>query len=129
MGLFPVEPPPTPLVAPYAHLDSESVQCIANAARYYQVPELLLHAIVQKEDGRVGQAVRNRNGTYDLGLGQINSSWAAHFAKYGVTVHQLLNDRCTNLYAAGYVLRLNANLLGGDDWFRAAMAYNVGLSG
>src|ERR1700676_426131 len=120
---------PTPLMAPYGHFDRETVQCVANAAQYYAVPELLLHAILQKERGRVGQAVRNRNGTYDLGLAQINTSRLRDFAHYGVRLEQVRDDPCTNLYAAGYVLRLNVNLFGGNDWYRATMAYNVGPHG
>ena len=124
-----LDAPPKPLVAPYGHLDREAVQCVANAAHYYEVPELLLHAILQKENGRVGQEVRNRNGSYDLGLAQINTVWLEHFAKYGVTREQLRDDRCTNLYAMGYVLRTNVNRYGGDDWFRAVIAYNIGPNG
>jgi hypothetical protein len=105
------------------------VQCAANAAHYYEVPELLLHAILQKENGRVGQSVRNRNGTYDLGPAQINTVWLEQFIKFGVTLGHLRDDRCTNLYAAGYVLRTNVNRFGGTDWFRAAIAYNVGPNG
>lgn len=117
---------PTPLVAPYGHIDQETVQCAALAAQRYEVPELLLHAILQKENGRVGQAVRNRNGSDDLGLAQINTIWLKEFSKYGITREHLRDDRCTNLYAAGYVLRTNVNRYGGNDWFRATIAYNVG---
>jgi soluble lytic murein transglycosylase-like protein len=113
-------------MAPYGHIDRETVQCVAKAAQYYEVPELLLHAILQKERGRVGQAVRNRNGTYDLGPAQINTTWLRVFARFGVTLDQVRDDRCTNLYAAGYVLRVNVNHFGGNDWYRATMAYNVG---
>ena len=115
-----------PLMAPYGHLNQEAVQCVANAAQYYQVPELLLHALIQKERGRVGQAVLNGNGSYDLGLAQINTVWAPQFARYGITPEQIRDDPCTNLYAAGYVLRLNVNHFGGSDWYRATMAYHAG---
>jgi soluble lytic murein transglycosylase-like protein len=120
---------PTPLVAPHGYLNQEVVQCVANAAQYYQVPELLLHALLQKERGRVGQAVRDANGSYDLGLAQINTVWASEFARFGITPEQIRDDPCTNLYAAGYVLRLNVNHYGGNDWYRATMAYHAGSSG
>lgn len=120
---------PTPLMTPYGHVDQQMVQCAANAAHYYEVPELLLHAILQKENGRVGQAVRNRNGSQDLGPAQINTVWLTEFAKYGVTREHLRDDPCTNLYAAGYVLRSNVNRFDGNDWFRAIIAYNIGPNG
>jgi soluble lytic murein transglycosylase-like protein len=115
----------TPSLPPYAHVTAEAVQCIADASVRYQAPELLLHAILRKEGGRMGQAVKNKNGSYDLGLAQINTAWVAHFARYGVRIEHLLYDTCTNLHASAYVLRDNANKFQGD-WFKAIVAYNIG---
>lgn len=72
----------------------------------------------------MGQAVKNRNGTYDLGLAQINTSWLEHFARYGITREHLQHDACTNLYASGYILRRNYNLK--HNWTDAIVAYNIG---
>jgi soluble lytic murein transglycosylase-like protein len=114
-----------PSLPAYAHVTEDAVRCVAQASARYEVPELLLHGILMKEGGRMGQAVRNRNGTYDLGLAQINTSWVGHFARYGIRLEHLLYDTCTNLSASAYILKQNYNRLGGD-WFKAIVAYNIG---
>lgn len=115
----------TPSLPAYAHVTTEAVQCIADASVRYQVPELLLHAVMRKENGRMGKASRNKNGTYDVGLSQINTSWVKHFARYGIRLEHLLYDTCTNLQASAYILKDNANKFKGD-WFKAIVAYNIG---
>lgn len=115
----------TAALPPYGHLDETAVQCIAQAAQRYEVPELLLHAIVSKENGRTGQCVKNRNETLDCGLAQINTSWVPHFAKYGIRAEHLTHHACTNLMAAAYVLKRNY-LLKDNDWFKAIVSYNIG---
>lgn len=115
----------TAALPPYGLLDQAAVICMAEAARRYEVPELLLHAIVSKERGQMGQCVKNRNGTLDCGLAQINSSWVPYFAKYGVKAEHLVNNACTNLSAAAYVLKKNY-LIKERDWFKAIVSYNLG---
>lgn len=114
-----------PALPPYAHIDKEAVQCIAQASFRYQVPELLLHAVVSKENGRTGQCSRNRNGSYDCGLAQINTAWAPHFAKQGVPLASLVQDACTNLNASAYILKYNY-LRKNQNWVDAVIAYNLG---
>jgi soluble lytic murein transglycosylase-like protein len=115
----------TPALPPYGHYTAPMMQCVAAAAQRYQVPELLLHALLAKEGGRLHQRSRNQNGTEDLGPAQINSSWLAHFARYGITGEHLLGDFCINVYAAAYVLR-SFQLRKGGDLYQAIVAYNIG---
>ncbi len=115
----------TPSLPPYAHVTQEAVQCIAQASVRYDVPELLLHAIIVKENGRMGQCSKNKNGTYDCGLAQINTAWVPYFAKYGIKLEHLLKDTCTNLQASAYILRSNYNKKNAN-WFNAIVAYNIG---
>ena len=114
-----------PSLPPYAHIDKEAVQCVALASARYEVPELLMHAILMKENGRMGKCSKNKNGTYDCGLAQINTAWTSYFAKQGVRSEHLLGDACTNIHASAYILRSNYNLKNAD-WFKAAIAYNIG---
>ena len=41
------------------------VDCVQLAADRYGLPATVIHAILKVEGGRVGQAVRNRNGSED----------------------------------------------------------------
>jgi soluble lytic murein transglycosylase-like protein len=101
-------------------------QCIASAAVRYQVPELLLHAIVAKEAGRTGHCNRNRNGSLDCGLAQINTVWFSHFARYGIRPEHIVHDACLNVHLGAYVLRTYYNQ--SRDWVAATASYNIGPS-
>lgn len=110
---------------PYAHINKEAVQCVAQASLRYEVPELLLHAILVKENGRMGKCTKNKDGTYDCGLAQINTSWTQQFARQGVRMEHLVYDTCTNIQASAYILKANY-LKKNRDWFSAIVAYNIG---
>lgn len=109
---------------PYGRITRQDVQCIAQASVRYQVPELLLHAILRQEGGRTGQCVRNANGSFDCGLAQINTTWAAYFARMGVSYASIAGNACVNIYTSAYILRTNYDLK--KTWFYAVMAYNIG---
>ncbi len=113
-----------PQLPAYAHLTQEAVQCVAQASSRYQVPELLMHAVLMKENGRTGKCSRNRNGTYDCGLAQINTSWTDYFARHGIRYESIANDACLNIHVSGYILRRNFDQK--RDWFKAIVAYNIG---
>lgn len=114
-----------PALPPYNHLSYEDTVCIAKHANQYQVPELLLHSILVKENGRKGKCSKNKDGTEDCGLSQINTKWIQDFYKrYKVTKDQIKNDNCLNIQASAYVLRTYYNMK--QDWFYATVAYNIG---
>lgn len=115
-----------PALPPYGHLGIEEVQCIARASHRYQVPELLLHAIVSKENGRTGKCVHNkRSNTWDCGLAQINSAWFPYFKKQGVEPWHVVNTSCVNLHASAYILK-KYYLRKNNDWAQAVISYNIG---
>jgi len=50
--------------------------CFDAAARHYRLHPALLRAIARQESGMNPRAIgKNTNGTLDLGLMQINTSW------------------------------------------------------
>ncbi|MGC8519386.1 MAG: lytic transglycosylase domain-containing protein [Steroidobacteraceae bacterium] len=131
--MLPALPPQAAVAAAYIGrplpVKTRTLQvCLARAAGYYHVPVLLLDAIVWQEGGTDGVGDRDPDGSYDLGLAQINTRWLPVFSKYGITARSLLDNPCENLYAAAYVLDMYANL-SDRNWFRATMAYNVGPNG
>ncbi len=115
---------PVPALPPYGAIDAVAAQCIVQASSRYEVPELLLHAVIRKENGRMGRYSKNKNGSFDFGLSQINTSWLKQFAAYGITPTLLLNDTCVNVSASAYILKYNR--LRQKDWFHATVAYNLG---
>ena len=76
--------------------------CFQDAGEVYGVSPLLLEAImIVESQGNAGAINHNRDGSYDFGLMQINSSWAK---PWGLEVWKTLGDPCVNVYAGAYVL-------------------------
>jgi len=73
-----------------------TIECVAEVSRRYQIPVALLGGVLTQERGRLGQSSPNKNGTWDMGPMQVNSSWLKFFAPYGVTEHRLKHDGCAN---------------------------------
>ena len=78
--------------------------CVQLAADRYGLPVSIIQAILKVEGGRVGQAVRNSNGTEDLGPMQINTVWLPRLAPYGITRQQLQHNRCINILVGSWIL-------------------------
>lgn len=80
------------------------------ASASYNVPQPVLYAIMLAEDGRMGQISANSNGSYDLGIMQINSLWLPELAKHWdmsqtEVAYALVNDVCTNFNVASWILK------------------------
>lgn len=106
------------VMAPIAQAD-----CLDDAANYWGVPPALARAIAQQESGmRPWIVSKNRDGSKDLGLMQINSSWLPKLAKYGISAQELVSNACTNAYVGNWILAQNIQRLG-YNW-DAVGAYN-----
>lgn len=91
--------------------------CLMLAAQTYEVPPAVMLGILQVEGGRVGQEVRNKNGTSDLGPMQINTLWMPELAqKWGVSEDTaqrwVRDDPCTNMGVSAWILRNHMNETG-----------------
>lgn len=110
-------------VAGMAALCSNAMACWEEAASRYGVNPYLLYAIARTESGLNPLATnRNKNGSYDIGLMQINSSWLPTLRKYGVDEQQLF-DPCTSIHVGAWVLAQNMQRMG-NSW-EAVGAYNA----
>lgn len=106
------------LSASIAHAD-----CLDEAAVFQHVSTQLVHAIAQHESGMRADAVNNNsNGTQDIGLMQINSSWLPKLARYGIRREDLFNA-CVNGYVGTWILAANIRQFG-PTW-KAVGAYNA----
>ena len=97
--------------------------CWDEAAVRYGVSSALLYAIARTESGLNPQAIgRNRNGSRDIGLMQINSAWLPTLATRGIGERELL-EPCTNIQVGAWILAGNVQRLG-YTW-DAVGAYNA----
>ncbi|WP_174917772.1 transglycosylase SLT domain-containing protein [Burkholderia lata] len=96
--------------------------CLDDAATFQHVSVSLMRGIAQVESGMNPSAVNtNTNGTVDIGLMQINSTWLPTLAREGITRESLF-DACTNAYVGAWILSQNIRQLG-PNW-NAIGAYN-----
>jgi len=111
---------------------SASATCWDEAAVEYGIPANVLKAIAKVEGNFNPKAVRkpfiagNKDGSYDVGLVQINSS---HFSRlereFGISEKHLY-DGCTNLKVGAWILADNIRRLGWN--WNAIGAYNAGCA-
>ncbi|HGP3143665.1 TPA: lytic transglycosylase domain-containing protein [Pseudomonas aeruginosa] len=100
-------------------------QCVVATIQRYQIPATLIVGILGQENGRVGTASRNSNGSVDYGPGQVNSIWLATLAPYGVTAKDLQWDGCKNLWVSGWIMRRCLNKFNNNAWM-AIGCYHAG---
>ena len=98
--------------------------CWSSAEETYGVPAKLLVAIAKVETGINPSLVgkKNKDGSYDIGLMQINSGWLPKLSKYNITENDLFKP-CTNIMVGAWILSDNIQRLG-YNW-DAVGAYNA----
>lgn len=100
------------------------MSCLMAAGQQYNVPPRLLESIAHVESNYRADAInRNKNGTFDVGVMQINSSWLPKLQKYGIELNDLY-DPCTNIHVGAWILA-NEVARYGYNW-EAIGAYNAG---
>ena len=80
------------------------IECINQAAITYFVPAKVILSILLTEAGKVGKVNSNKNGTYDIGPMQINSTWLPILSKYGLTADQVQYNPCINVMVGTWIL-------------------------
>lgn len=98
--------------------------CWTKAEQTYGIPAKLLVAIAKVETGLKPHIISkpNKDGSYDIGLMQINSNWLPTLAKYNLNQNDLLKP-CTNIMVGAWILSNNIQKLG-YNW-NAVGAYNA----
>lgn len=95
--------------------------CFDDAGKEYRVDPILLESIARVESNMDPTAYhRNRNGTWDIGLMQINSSWLKGL---GLTTGDLISDPCLNTMVGARILRQCMDVYG-YSW-EAVGCYNA----
>jgi hypothetical protein len=99
---------------------TERITCSIAAAIKYAVPADLVLAVAETEGGRAGQWVLNRNGSYDVGAMQLNTSYLRALRHYGITAADVAAAGCYAYELATWRLARHLALDRGDIWQRAA---------
>lgn len=98
--------------------------CFEGASKHYSIDKNLLKAIAITESGMKANIIgpQNKNGSYDIGMMQINSGALPTLAKFGIDQWDLL-DACTNIHVGAWVLATKISRFG-KTW-KAVGAYNA----
>jgi hypothetical protein len=114
-------------VAPSADHEARVGQCIRQAAGGRVWLEKTLWALRDQEAGWIGAEIANTNGTHDLGLLQVNSSWVPKLALLvGRPPAQvrawLIDDPCFNVQAARWIFLSGLKIT--RDYWKAIGVYH-----
>lgn len=109
-----------PFIADLPPQIQERVVCSISAAAKYEVPANIVLAVAEKEGGKPGQWVRNKNGTHDVGPMQFNTEYLAELGHYGITANDVAAAGCYSFDLAAWRLRGHIRNDKGDIWTRAA---------
>ncbi len=104
-----------------------SMECLERVSTRYQVHPVILSIVARVEGGWSGAKIENTNGTYDLGLMQINTIHLDFLSQYGITEKMLQNNDCISVgFAAWYIRNVTVNQTARDsmDYFRAIARYH-----
>lgn len=82
-----------------------TADCVLDAARVSGMPVAALFAILATEGGKMGEALSNKNGTWDLGPFQVNTVHLRELAAMGISPDAVLCDGRVNAHAAAWLLR------------------------
>lgn len=125
-------------LASTAHANTSSAQikpltteCLLTVANRYEIHPDVLLALLMVEGGTVGRNSRaNQNGSYDIGLFQLNTIHLPALAALGVSEAELRNDGCLNAAVAGWHLRrvltpkVMASITDDESYLRAIALYH-----
>ncbi|SEK64410.1 Transglycosylase SLT domain-containing protein [Roseateles sp. YR242] len=105
-------------------LAGPALACWEQAAQKYNVSPQLLYAIAKTESGLQPKAINRANGdgSYDIGLMQINSSWLPKLARFGIQEKDLY-EPCVSIEVGAWILADNIRTRG-MTW-AAIAAYNT----
>lgn len=99
----------------------ERIACSIAAAAKYEIPANIVLAVAEKENGKVGQWVRNSsNGSHDVGPLQFNTNYLRELAQYGIAPGHVAAAGCYPFDLAAWRLRKHIKNDKGDLWTRAA---------
>lgn len=98
--------------------------CVSQAAAHHSVNSWVLRAIIKVESNFNAKAInRNKNGTVDVGIAQMNSMHFKELKKHDITQETLL-DACNASYVAAWHLAKQLKVHG-NTWYGIASYHSA----
>lgn len=110
---------PTVNLSPQGTLTVENLQKIS---KQNDIPLWAMIGILSVEKGKSGYALQNPNGTWDLGVFQVNTIHINELHELGISAEHILNDANVNAVVAGYLL--GRHLKNENDIWEAIGSYH-----
>lgn len=108
----------------YPLFSTEPERCIIPASEHHGVNPYVLRAILKVESGLNPAAIgKNKNGTVDIGIAQINSMHIPELRRLGVAP-DWLTDACVGTFVAGWHLSKQISRYG-NTWFGVATYHSA----
>lgn len=103
-------------------IDYYSLSCFVVVGKRAKINPMLLISIAKVESGLRKNAInKNLNGTYDIGIMQVNTFWSK---RYNIPTNYLYYN-CTNIYLGTFILKQCFDRFG-YSW-RGVDCYNKGM--
>jgi hypothetical protein len=84
--------------------DPRYQSCIDTASTAFKTNPLLIKVLIDVEGGRPGTERRNTNGTFDLGVMQVNDKvWLPTLKRFGINREALRDNACLNIFSGTYI--------------------------
>lgn len=106
------------------------MQCVVNAAKTYQIPRIIVLAVIKSESsGRQNTVGVNKNGTKDFGAMQINTIWHNRLEnQYAIenASYHIKKDVCYNIMVGSWILNneIAKSLNAGKSFWNGVGNYN-----
>lgn len=96
-----------PNLPPQQEVSPRTIEkCVNYSARHFKLNPLVIKSIIKVEGGKIGTMSRNSNGTYDMGIMQINTIHLPDIKKKypQVSWREVAYSPCVNIGIGSWIL-------------------------
>ncbi len=101
--------------------------CISYSADYFKLSRELMVAVLMTERGYSAKVKQNNDGTFDLGIYQINQVRLPELKQFNIDAVTLATDQCINAFMAAYILHNEIN--DAENYWEGVGNYHYGIWG
>ena len=101
-------------------------KCVSYSSRFFKINPLVIKSLIKVEGGKIGTMSRNSNGTYDMGIMQINTiHLPAIKKKYpSVSWREVAYSPCVNIGVGSWILKQRLDEVDKDSYWKGVGNYH-----